>query len=431
MSRLGEDSNKNNNGETNKAVSKSREASKYMLEIIVSDPQKQVGDQTSSSSYVTYQVSTKTNNPSYLKNHGVNKNRSDEIIVVHRRFSDLQLLYNILSNDHPTCIVPPLPDKKVFQYIAGDRFGTSFTQKRCRSLQNFLRRIASHPILYKSSVLEMFLVSNDWDVYRKSLSGNVQLNKDEMTDVFMNAFKTVHNQSEEFTEIKDKSEKLENNVNKIDKVFHKIVKKQDSISEDYFKISKNLQELQELVSNENEALSQKLRIFSEGIRKLSYGMNDLNKYIDYEYIVDLKDLEHYISSMKQLIKLKDQKQIDYEELSDYLTKSINEKNNLISGYYSSSNFLTNKLEEIAGINQESSRRDKIDKLEKKINALTMEVENAKKISDAFEIETLKEVELFESTKTTELRGSLSSLADHHIDFYQKMLDTWVQIDESL
>ena len=134
--------------------------------------------------------------------------------------------------------------------------------------------------------------------------------------------------------------------------------------------------------------------------------------------------------MGQLIKLKDQKQIDYEALSEYLTKSVNEKNNLISGY-GSSNFFTNKLEELAGINQESVRREKIDKLETKINCLTGELESSKKIADAFEQETLKEVSLFEELKTKELKESLGSLADHHIEFYEKMLEVWVKVDESL
>lgn len=398
----------------------------HRLEILVSDPQKRSGDQTTASSYVSYQISTKTDNPAYHKNHG----DTDGIIVVHRRYSDLLLLYNILLNDHPTCIIPPLPDKKVFQYIAGDRFSQSFTQKRCHSLQNFLRRIADHPVLSRSSILMMFLVSKDWDAYRKSLSGHLQTNKEEVTDVFMNAFKTVHKQSDEFVEIKEKSDKLDHNVAKIDKIFHKVVKKHDAISEDYAKLGANLQDLQELCTGENEELARKLKNFNEGITQLSFGVRDLSKYIDYEYIVDLKDLEHYIDSMGQLIKLKDQKQIDYEELSEYLTKSINEKNNLISGY-GGSNFFTNKLEELAGINQEAARREKIDKLETKISSLTGELESAKKIADAFEQETLKEVALFEELKTKELKESLSSLADHHIEFYEKMLDTWVKVDESL
>ncbi|CCD23889.1 Snx4p NDAI_0C02290 [Naumovozyma dairenensis CBS 421] len=400
----------------------------YTTQIIVSDPQKHANDPNSSTAYVTYQISTKTNNPSYHKNHG--SATTTDIIVVHRRYSDLVLLHDILSNDNPTRIIPPLPDKKVFQYIAGDRFSQRFTQKRCHSLQNFLKRVSTHPILSKASIFEQFLVSNEWEAYRRSLSGNLQTNKEEVSDTIMNAFKTVHNQSEEFIEIKEKSDKLDHTISKLSKNFHKVVRKNDSIADDYSKLSQSLQDLNEVVSNEDEMLANKLRIFNEGIKQISYGLSDLNKYLDYEYTVDLKDLEHYIDSLHQSLKLKDQKQIDYEQLSEFLTKSIKEKNNLISGT-GGGNYFTTKLEALAGVNQEASRREKIVKLETKITTLTGELDNAKKVADGFEQETLKEVDLFEKVKSKELKESLGSLADHHIQFYEKMVETWTKVDKSL
>lgn len=422
---------------------------RYILEIRVSDPQKKNGDHGPSGSYVSYQISTKTNNPSYYtSNFGNNQDTTtgnydmDKIIVVHRRYSDLLLLQEILYNDHPTCIIPPLPDKKVFQYIAGDRFSQRFTQKRCHSLQNFLRRIACHPILSESNVLRMFLTSDDWESYKKNLARVLPSAKEEVTDSFMNVFKLVQNQSEEFVEVKEKNDKLNHTIIKLDKVFHKVVKKNDSISEDFSKLGTCLQELNDLIrrnqefgeynmnDNNDKKLSKNLKIFTDGIIQLSYGLSDLNKYLDYEYVVDLKDLEHFIDSMRQLVKLKDQKQIDYEELSEYLTKSVKMRDNLISGY-GGTNFFTNKLEEMTGINQESVRREKINKLENKINSLNNELESAKKIADAFEKETLKEIELFEETKTKELKESLGSLADNHIKFYEKMLETWTEIDANL
>ncbi|AGO11331.1 AaceriACR074Wp [[Ashbya] aceris (nom. inval.)] len=399
--------------------------------IIVSDPQKQRGDKSSSASYVTYQISSKT------ATGGERRSGEDDITVVHRRYSDFVLLYQILSNDYPACIVPPLPDKKVLNYL--DRFSQSFTQKRCHSLQNFLQRLAQHPVLSQSKILHTFLVSSDWDAYQKSLAetvGNLS-NKEELTETIMNAFKSVHSQSDEFVEIKEKSGKLDHNVSKIDKLFHRVVKKQEAIAEDYGKLGLSLRELQELVTTSDDKggevgnLGTKIKTFNEGMAQLSYSLRDLSRYIDYEYIIDLRDMEDYIDSMKQLIKLKDQKQIDYEELSDYLTRSINEKNNLISGYGTGSNFFKSKLEEFTGINQEAARREKISKLESKVQALTTEVENAKKVADAFEKEALKEVEIFEQIKTRELKRSLTTLADHHIEFYQKMVNTWSKIEESL
>lgn len=401
-------------------------AQRFSLVITVSDPQKRVGEGGTSTSFVTYQISTKTDSPEYHTGTG----SAQDIIVVHRRYSDLLLLHDVLANDYPTCIIPPLPDKKVLQYFAGDRFSQRFTQKRCHSLQNFLRRVSLHPTLSQSSILKVFLTSGDWDTYKKSLIDSLPSNKEEVTDAFMNAFKTVHIQNDEFIEIKERSDKLDHTVSKLDKIFHKVVKKNDAISEDYVKLATALDDLSELVSGEDNNLAKNLKTFQEGVVQQSYFINDLNKYMDYDYLVDLKDLEHYIESMRQLIRLKDQKQLDYEELNEYLTKSIKEKDDLIAGY-GGSNFFTNKLEELAGINQEASRRDKIAKLENRITSLHSELDKAKKVADGFELETLKEITQFETVKTQELKNTLGELADEHIEYYEKMLQTWTKVDESL
>ena len=93
--------------------------------------------------------------------------------------------------------------------------------------------------------------------------------------------------------------------------------------------------------------------------------------------------------------------------------------------------MTSKLEELAGYNQEASRRDKINKLESTISSLTTELETAKKVADTFEQETLKEVKKFEEIKNDELKISLNNLADENIKFYERMLETWEKVDQSL
>ncbi|KAL6949896.1 hypothetical protein ACO0QE_000562 [Hanseniaspora vineae] len=457
----------------------------FFLDVMVSDPQRQRDEHAA---FVNYQVSTKTDKKSYhtvyrannsnntdfhskkkTKSSSKTKQDKNEILVVHRRYSDFLLLHNILVNDYPCSIIPPIPDKKVLQYFAGDRFSPSFTQKRCHSLQNFLQKLALHPVYKNSKILETFLTnSTEWEIYRRTINisniegssgkshagnGASSGNKEDVSDYFINAFKHVHHQSDEFIEIKEKSEKLDYNINKIDKVTHRVVKLQDGLIEDYGKLSKGIDNFKELLTknefssggadnnnqhsaDENMSISvnhsklvESLAVLNSGLVTMQYALKDLTKYYDFEYLTDLRDMEHYIDNLKRLVKLKDQKQIDYEELNDYLTKSITEKNNLISGY--TGNFFTNKLEEIAGINQEQSRREKISKLDGKIETLTEEVENAKKTSLDFEKQTLKEIEIFENIKTQSLKKSLTSLADNQIEFYEKLYDTWSKVEDGI
>ncbi|CCK70928.1 Snx4p KNAG_0F02640 [Huiozyma naganishii CBS 8797] len=387
------------------------------LDITVSDPQKRTGDQ---GSYVSYQISTKT--------------QGARIVVVHRRFSDLQLLHDYLAEEHPTCVVPPLPEKKVLVSITSDRFSQRFTAKRCHSLQNFLRRVAAHEALSRSDLLRSFLMRDEeWDRAKRSLvsrqaAGGGGARREEVTDAFMNAFKSVHAQSDECVEVRERNDRLDRTVGRLDRTFHKVVKRNDVLVDDLARLGTHVAELRELEGTHTSG--KQWQTFNEALTRLSYGVSDLNKYLDYELLVDLRDLEHYIDSLRQQLKLKDQKQIDYEQLSEYLTKAVRERDQLIAGY-GGHNFFTNKLEEFAGVNQEAARREKITKLEGKISSLGGALESAKQVADAFELETLREVAQFERVRTQELKRSLGELADHHIEFYEQMLETWTAVDAEL
>lgn len=347
-----------------------------------------------------------------------------------RRFSDFYFLYQVLLSDFPACAIPPLPDKLRLEYIKGDRFGSEFTLKRAASLNRFLKRISLHPVLKRSKIYHIFLESHDWNSYKLNL--RVKTNSDSssagegLSDVFMNAFKSASVQSKEFQEIKERSDKLDENISKIDRIFNKILKRYSDLEIDYQDFSLQIKKLAEL----EPELEIPFLSFSDGLNSLSVGFANLKEFLDNEYIISLKDLEHYITSIKNLLKLKDQKQIDYEALTEYLNKSITDKNNLLTGG-GSSNFFTNKFEELTGVNHEVARREKLSKLEKKIENLTGEVENAKKVVESFEKQTIHEIQYFENIKSVELKNTLGDLADNNIEFYKNLIEKWTKIEKEL
>lgn len=347
-----------------------------------------------------------------------------------RRFSDFYFLYQVLLSDFPACAIPPLPDKQRLEYIKGDRFGSEFTSKRAVSLNRFLKRISLHPVLKRSKIYHIFLESHDWNSYKVNLK--VKTNSDAgttsegLSDVFMNAFKTASVQSKEFQEIKERSDKLDENITKIDRIFNKILKRHSDLETDYYDFGLQIKKLAEL----EPELEIPFLSFSDGLNSLSVGFSNLKNFLDNEYIVSLKDLEHYITSIKNLLKLKDQKQIDFEALTEYLNKSITDKNNLLTGG-GSSNFFTNKFEEFTGVNHEVARREKLAKLEKKIENLTSEVDAAKKVVDSFERQTVHEIQYFENIKSIELKNTLGDLADNNIKFYKDLIDKWSTIEKEL
>jgi len=74
---------------------------------------------------------------------------------IERRFNDFSWLRERLADTYKGCIVPPIPDKTLIQ----NRFDTEFIERRRNELFKFLDRIARHPILARSKIVQQFLES--------------------------------------------------------------------------------------------------------------------------------------------------------------------------------------------------------------------------------------------------------------------------------
>jgi len=68
-----------------------------------------------------------------------------EVHLVIKRYSDFEELYKKLLTNYPHCLVPPLPEKSIKNFIATDE--SDFIKKRVKDLEYFLVRINSHPKL--------------------------------------------------------------------------------------------------------------------------------------------------------------------------------------------------------------------------------------------------------------------------------------------
>lgn len=82
-----------------------------------------------------------------------------------------------------------------------------------------------------------------------------------------------------------------------------------------------------------------------------------------------------------MLKARDQKQLDFEELSNYLQQTIQDRERTqfpgrkYNGHSGGSggtglhitNYVTDKLNEVRGVNMERVRREKLNKLERRVN----------------------------------------------------------------
>lgn len=97
-------------------------------------------------SFVSYKVNVKTNLVQYHKSE----------FTTDRRYNDFVWLFDKMKESFKGYIIPPLPDKTIIQ----NRFDPQFIEARRRELGKFLTRLADHPVLAASEVLQTFLESD-------------------------------------------------------------------------------------------------------------------------------------------------------------------------------------------------------------------------------------------------------------------------------
>ncbi|CAK1363862.1 Sorting nexin-4 [Cercospora beticola] len=390
----------------------------------VGSPQKEgEGTQTV---YVSYLVTTETDFKSYQNSH----------TKVRRRFTDFVFLYRTLAKEYPQCAVPPLPDKHNMSYVRGDRFGPDFTSRRAYSLNRFLARLTRHPVLRRATLLTLFLESTDWNSVMKSRPNRGMSGSDggsggvleSWTDSFLNAFTKPHKTDKKFQEVNERASKLDDDLGTVSKTVARVAKREGDLENDYRDLAEQFQRLAALEPGINDELTK----FATSVNATSEGWQGLKEFTDQDYLGSLKDMEAYITSVKSLLKTREQKQLDFEALTDYLQKAAQERDTLAShGSMGASGFLRQKIEDVRGVDHEQSRRERQRKLEVQISRLTTEVEAAKKTSEAFDEEVVKEVGDFERIKAIEFRDELGGLADANIRFFQGNIEIWERFIEDM
>ncbi|ETI25857.1 hypothetical protein G647_02634 [Cladophialophora carrionii CBS 160.54] len=400
-----------------------------ILEVTVDTPLKE--NDGTKDAYVSYLVTTHTDFKSFQKTD----------FSVRRRFTDFVFLRQSLHRDYQACAIPPLPEKNNMAYVRGDRFSSEFTQRRAWSLHRFLKRCTLHPVLRRAPILILFLETTDWNAQmrlrptRSSTLGESGAPNttaptgffDNVADTMLNAFSKVHKPDKRFIEVTERANKLDEDLSHVEKIIARVARREGDLETDYAELANNMRKLTPL----EPAIEAPLQTFAGCVEESSRGWKQLKDHTDQNYLGSLKDMEAYINSVKSLLKTREQKQLDFEGLTDYLQKATSERDMLASNnpYSHGSNlnpatFIRNKVEDIRGVDHESARRERARKLELKIAELNREVDSAKGTSEMFDEQVVREVADFERIKGLEFRDSLGALASQHIEFYQSVISTW-------
>ncbi|RDA85925.1 hypothetical protein CP532_0795 [Ophiocordyceps camponoti-leonardi (nom. inval.)] len=410
------------------------------LECTVSSPLKE--NDGGKDAFVSYLITTSSTFPSFQR----------QKTTVRRRFTDFVFLFKQLSRDYPATAVPPLPDKQRIEYVRGDRFGADFTARRAHSLQRFLRRLALHPTLRRAPILHVFLESPDWNATMRSRSARVSINSDHsgsgvgissgagdgggggggggggvfdnFADTFINAFTKVHKPDRRFIEVKEKSDKLDDDLGHVEKVVARVVRREADLETDLKDLAEQFQKLVAL----EPAVESAVHAFAASVDDTASQLRRLRDVTDQDYLGSLRDMQAYSLSLRQLLRAREQKQLDFEQLTEYLNKSTSERDGLQTGSATSTptGFIRAKIEDVRGVDHEQARRERLRKLELRVEDLTSEVERARRTSNLFDDEVVREVEDFERIKRAEFKAQLGGLADAHVAFYAAVGEVWAR-----
>lgn len=327
------------------------------------------------------------------------------------------------------------------EYVRGDRFGPDFTQRRAWSLHRFVKRLTLHPVLRRATIFAIFLESGDWNAHMRMRPGRSSTNAsdsstggggifDSVADTFVNAFSKVHKPDKRFIEVREKADKLDEDLNHVEKIIARVARREADLETDYNELAMQFRRLVPL----EPGLEAPLQIFAGSVEETARGLKQLKDHTEQNYLGSLRDMEAYIISVKQLLKTREQKQLDFEALVDYLNKAVYDRDMLASLPPNTSygqnltsipaSFIRSKMEDIRGQDHETLRRERVRKLELRIDELTREVESARKTSEMFDEEVVRETADFERIKAVEFRDSLGMLSQRHEEFYAGVVRIW-------
>ena len=360
------------------------------------------------------------------------------------------------------------------EYVRGDRFGADFTNRRAYSLQRFLSRIALHPVLRRAPILHTFLESPDWNATMRARSARGSLSGggvggdggmgssgvggggsaggggvfDNFADTFINAFTKPHRHDRRFVEVRERTDKLDEDLAHVEKVVARVARREADLEQDMRDLAEQFQRLITL----EPGVESSVHGFAASVEDEAAGLRRLREHTDQDYVGSLRDMQAYGGALRSLLKAREQKQLDHEQLTEYLNKSSADRDSLASSYPNASSasgdsygnhshhhgaattasslgsagvgFIRSKIEDVRGVDHEAARRERLRRLELRIDELTAEAERAKKTSELFDDEVVREVADFERIKRVEMRRQLGGLADAHVDFFDAVAQGW-------
>ncbi|KAL1924070.1 uncharacterized protein VTP21DRAFT_7105 [Calcarisporiella thermophila] len=356
--------------------------------------------------HVSYLVTTETSLESF----------KNKVASVRRRYQDFVLLYELLR-EYPAAALPPLPGKHRLEYITGDRFSDEFIERRRISLERFLQRLARHPVLQRTEHLRCFLEASDFSIVCATLPKH-GTTLDSLGDSLLNVFTKLREKDEKYVQMRDTVNKIEESLMAAENMHHRIVKRRIELEQDFMDLSASfvkLGQIETFIMGGLDGMASVLVDYVGGIKML-------NDHESSNFLTQLHEIIQYSQSIKDVLKLRDQKQLDYEELAAYLQSATHERERLQRGTIGLTGYLREKIAK-----GERVREERMEKLGVKIEELKEAVQTSSEESRVFSETVEHEWTNFQKIHQLEMKELLAGHAQANADFYRESMKVWESI----
>uniref|UniRef100_A0A7N8WP55 Sorting nexin-4-like n=1 Tax=Mastacembelus armatus TaxID=205130 RepID=A0A7N8WP55_9TELE len=385
------------------------------IEINVAEAEKRTGKNTVNiqETYTVYLIETR---PAESVPEGGTPAAPDSLW---RRYSEFELLRTYLLVTYPYIIIPPLPEKRaefMWHKLSADNLDPDFVERRRVGLENFLLRVASHPILSTDKIFFRFLTEEKG--WREAVLETGFQDKADSRLKSLSAMFRVKNPDTRFTALKQYSDELNTVVSHLLRVRARVADRLYGV----YKVHGNYG-----------------RVFSEWSaieKEMGDGLQSAGHHMDtYAASIDdiLEEEEHYADQLKEYLFYTDAVRYVFKRekhtLQLHQTKQTTVKQYRYYGHTVRIFSLKGMTSKLFGQESQEQRESRLAALGQSIQEGEEMVKEKNKECQEFMQAAWEDIERFKEQKDKDLREALISYAIMQISMCKKGIQVWSNAKE--
>lgn len=385
------------------------------MEISVTEAEKRATSALNIRDYYTvYLIETKTVSTDW---HLPTRNLS----LLWRRYTEFEQLRAYLEVTYLWAIIPPLPEKRptyTWQNTPTDTFDPDFVDRRRAGLENFLHRIAAHPILSKDPLFLGFLQQEEG--WRESIKETGYLQKAETKLRALSIGVRLRCTDPNFDDMKNYASSLQTNLTNLLKCRAKLATRLHGIHKLHTGYGRIFSEWSAIEKDMGDGLQKSGHFFD------SIAAGVVTALEDEELIADqLKEYLYFANAIQDVCHRQEVAHYELDQAQENVRNKSSDRLKIQQGRYG----LMSRL--FGSVETDEVRDFKLNQLDARIEEGEAAVQERQISLQDFSQKALKDYENFQEKKVSDLKDTLAGYLILQIRMARKGLQTWTHIKECI